>query len=180
MDKCSAIDCANYLIFLMGDNCDDLSNMKLNKLLYYAQGYSLRDNDKPLFYDPVEAWKHGPVISSVYYEYADSGNHIYNYDSSKLDNINEEDKKLLYKIALNFGKYTASYLRNMTHRPNTPWYQIFDENVMHKEIPSSLIKTYFDKLSDLPSCDVEYSDEEFIGYRDDEGYLVLPADWDDK
>ncbi len=180
MHNCSALDCANYLIFLMNDNCDDLSNMKLNKLLYFAQGYSLRDNNKPLFNDAVEAWKHGPVINSVYYEYADSGNHIYDYDSTRINNLNDEDKELLYKIALNYGKYTASYLRNMTHRPNTPWDQIFDENTKHKEIPLSLIKSYFDKLSDLSSGEVEYADEDFIGYRDDKGHLVLPADWDDE
>ena len=180
MNKCSALDCANYLVFLMSDNCDDLSDMKLNKLLYYAQGYSLRDRNKPLFNDAIEAWKHGPVISSVYYEYADSGNHIYNYDSARLNNLNDDDKKLLFKIALNYGKYTASYLRTMTHRPGTPWDQVFDEKTRHKEIPSSLIKSYFDKLPDLSSGEIEYADEDFIGYRDDKGHLVLPADWDDE
>ena len=180
MSKCTALDCANYLIYLMSDNCDDLSNMKLNKLLYYAQGYNLRDKGEPLFSDRIEAWKHGPVISSIYYEYADGANHLRDYDTSRLDLLSGEVKELLFKIALKYGKYTALYLRNMTHRPDGPWDKVYDENTRHKEIPNYLIKEYFDKLPELPTTSFDYSDEDYVGYRDENGYLVLPGDWDDE
>ncbi|MDR1165980.1 MAG: DUF4065 domain-containing protein [Deltaproteobacteria bacterium] len=41
--------------------------MKLQKLLYFAQGWHLAYFDFPLFEDPIEAWKYGPVVSSVYF-----------------------------------------------------------------------------------------------------------------
>ena len=44
-----------------------LSNLKLQKLLYYAQGHYLGDHAKPLFEDEIEAWVHGPVVRSIYH-----------------------------------------------------------------------------------------------------------------
>ena len=46
-----------------------ISNLKLQKLLYYAQGSFLAVTDSPLFDDPIVAWQHGPVVESVYHEY---------------------------------------------------------------------------------------------------------------
>ncbi len=45
-----------------------MSNLKLQKLLYDAQGHYLGGHGQPLFEDPIEAWVHGPVVPSTYYE----------------------------------------------------------------------------------------------------------------
>lgn len=60
---------ANYMLYIMGDAFDDLTNMKINKLLYFAQGHYLREYGEPLFDDGIEAWDHGPVIPAVYSAY---------------------------------------------------------------------------------------------------------------
>jgi uncharacterized phage-associated protein len=50
-----------------------MSNLKLQKLMYYAQGFSLVLFNKPLFPERIEAWIHGPVIPAVYHKYKGYG-----------------------------------------------------------------------------------------------------------
>jgi len=47
----------------------DVSNLKLQKLLYYAQAWNLVFSEEPLFSDTCEAWVHGPVVARVFGEY---------------------------------------------------------------------------------------------------------------
>lgn len=63
----SVIDIANKLLLkpMWDDNLEFISNLKLQKLLYYEQGYHLAIFDTPLFDADIEAWMYGPgnVIS---------------------------------------------------------------------------------------------------------------------
>ena len=70
----SAIQVAQYLLALAHSKGDQISNLKLQKLLYYLQGFSLVVNNKPLFPEAIEAWTHGPVVASVYHKYSKYGN----------------------------------------------------------------------------------------------------------
>ena len=75
----SAKTLAEYLIYLnyeiQGQDAD-ITPMKLQKLLYYCQGYSLALTGKPIFYEEIEAWKNGPVVESVYQEYKKYKNNV--------------------------------------------------------------------------------------------------------
>ena len=62
----TAIDVARYIVTFFQEAGDPVSNLKLQKLLYYVQGWSLALDNKPAFQDRLEAWVHGPVQSSVY------------------------------------------------------------------------------------------------------------------
>ncbi len=55
------------------NSADELSNLKIQKLLYYAQGCSLASLGKVLFEDDILAWKHSPVVESVYQKYHQYG-----------------------------------------------------------------------------------------------------------
>jgi len=67
-------DVAKYFL-LKGDDDDEngICNLKLQKLLYYAQGYAqgfhLALFEQPLFDSPIAAWRHGPVCPAVYHQY---------------------------------------------------------------------------------------------------------------
>ncbi|GHU75690.1 hypothetical protein AGMMS49992_20150 [Clostridia bacterium] len=65
-----AIDAANFLIDICAksDQHDYMTNLRLQSLLFYAQGWSLVLRGEPLFDDPIEAWDHGPVVPSVLLE----------------------------------------------------------------------------------------------------------------
>ena len=178
-----AIDAANYLVYLMSDICDDLTNMKINKLLYYAQGYYMRKHGIPMFDECFEAWEHGPVVPSVYTKYKTYGdNPITVWDDLRLNEVNDAASDTLMDVAREYGKYTASALRNMTHALGGPWDQVYSANLKHIEIPAALIKRYFtsDKIKEIKPVEIDFSEDDFIGYRDKHDTLVLPSAWNDE
>lgn len=55
------------------EDSEYITNLKLQKLLYYAQGYFLAKKDIPLFDEDFLAWEHGPVIRKIYNIYKENG-----------------------------------------------------------------------------------------------------------
>lgn len=100
----------------------DLSNKKLQKLLYYAQAWSLVLHPKKLLSDKFEAWIHGAAIPAVYRRYKDFGysNISENYDESEFDTLSDTEKKLLDEVWQIYGKYDADYLELLNHS-EYPW-----------------------------------------------------------
>ena len=109
---------ASYFIGLQDDNAGDLiSNLKLQKLLYYAQGLYLAMHEMPLFPESIEAWTYGPVVPSVYHTFKNHGASPIPYDSIQCTPIGNEDiKDFLSEIYTVFGQYSAWKLRDMTHQ----------------------------------------------------------------
>ncbi len=64
---------ADYFIYVANDTGSFLSNLKLQKLVYYAQAWHLGIFDTPLFDEDFEAWVHGPVIPYLFYKYKEFG-----------------------------------------------------------------------------------------------------------
>lgn len=169
-----AITVANYMLYIMSDAFDDLTNEKINMLLYFAQGHYISRYGKALFDDKIEAWEHGPVVPEVYAAYKEYGDKpILGYDSKAISEISPEAEAVLFGVARTYGRYTASALRNITHVVGSSW------NQAHTEIPLSVIRDYFADCNDLNIVRKAFKESDFIGYRDADGVLVLPKDWDD-
>ena len=85
---------------------DYISNLKLQKLLYYSQGCFLALRDEPLFDSPIEAWTYGPVVPEVYHLYKSYGSSA--IDSSDIifdtDLILPEDRNILEEVYSEFGQ----------------------------------------------------------------------------
>ena len=122
----TANNVAKYLIYLasqefVGDNKEreGITNLKLQKMLYFVQAYYLAKLKRPLFSDKIEAWEYGPVIPSIYHKYKNKGSDpiINEKDTSSLS---EEDKNIVKKIWGSFGGYSASRLVDITHA-HSPW-----------------------------------------------------------
>jgi len=170
---------ANFYISLVRNDPDnDMTNMKLNKLLYFAQGRYLVKKGVPLFSDNIEAWEHGPVINSVYQKYKYCGSSPISVvdDDYGYDNFSSDDINFLLDIYDEYGKYSASKLRKMTHEIGSPWEEVYKhKSSLHEEILNSDIKKYF--LKEAPM-------KEFSGFsnmsatkvctRDEDGTLVVP------
>ena len=93
--------------------------LKLQKLLYLAQGYSYAFYDRPLFHDELEGWVHGPVVRKIYdmfKEYQYNSIDI-NYEVEELD---DDAKDVLNYVLDNFSKYDAKYLEELSHNQE-PW-----------------------------------------------------------
>lgn len=136
-----------------GDNYEvyeGITHLKLQKLLYYAQGIYLALNDDMLFIDNIVAWEHGPVVKRVYEEYKHNGRNPINIkltnEDEKLINGIESDSRAIETLRLcydNFAIYTAWQLREMTHQSDTPWDITVKSRGMGKVIEPTIIKDYF-------------------------------------
>ncbi|MBQ3450856.1 MAG: SocA family protein [Selenomonadaceae bacterium] len=127
----------NALKALSGET-DFISNLKLQKLLYYAQGIYLALYDEPLFEAPIEAWQYGPVVEAVYQKYKDNGaDGIKNFKNPE-ENFSETEESTLQFVQNAFGQFSAWKLSDMTHE-ESPW-----KNTPRNEtIPLVKIQSYF-------------------------------------
>ena len=174
-----AIDIANYLLELFKFDEDGLTNLKLNKLLYYVQGCSYQRFNRPLFEDEIEAWNYGPVIPNVYKTFKPCGSNRIQPPGISVD-LDDDEINLLLDVAREYGQYSGSGLVTMTHRNGSPWHQVYKDGERNTIIPKNLIKTYFqNNEKKLPLMHTDFSENDFIGYRDEEGYLVLPKEYDE-
>lgn len=125
------------------EDTDDISNLKLQKLLYYAQGCFLAIKNERLFEDDIVAWAHGPVVEDVYYEFKKfESSGITEFKEST--SIDDDTINLLVDIYDVFGKYSAWGLRNMTHS-ETPWIETDRNSVISIESISDYFKKHYVK-----------------------------------
>lgn len=118
----SAIDVAKYFLALADPDAGDLiSNLKIQKLAYYAQGFHLAILGRPLFHEPIEAWTYGPVVPALWREYRQYGdNAIPMPEGFNMAVIPDASRDLLDEVYKVFGQFSAWKLRNMTH-DEPPW-----------------------------------------------------------
>lgn len=116
------IDVAKYLLSKGDEEAGDtISNLKLQKLLYYVQGFSLAINDRPMFKEDIYAWQHGPVVPEMYHEFKQYGAYgIPKPDNFDPEMIPAEDRDLIDEVYDVYGQFSAWKLRNMTH-DEAPW-----------------------------------------------------------
>ena len=93
---------AEYFLSLSDEDLGDMiSNSKLQKLMYYVQGFSLVLYGKPFFREDIHSYTEGPIVLKIYGEYKQygaNGIHIPNVDLTKYTN---DEKKLMNEVALN-------------------------------------------------------------------------------
>jgi len=158
----NALDVSRYVINYSNDKGYDISNLKLQKLLYFIQAYFLikSKGERPCFDDRIEAWDFGPVVPSVYHEYkryasmnipassyyyeVDDTN-IWNIEKKDIDfnNITDDDKQLIENIVDSFSNYSASNLVQITHK-QAPWQNAYQPH-MNNEITVKGIWDYFNE-----------------------------------
>ncbi len=140
MKKYKARDIAEYYICCSNDkeSGDLISNLKIQKLVYYAQGIHLAATGKALFDDEIVAWIHGPVVEDLYHEYKCYGDGAIEptpgYDIPDFDG---KTKQLLDEVYRVLGQYSAWKLREMTHY-ETPWVNAYQKSpgsvISHKDM----------------------------------------------
>ena len=118
----TALDVAGYFIARSYGDDEGITNLKLQKLLYYAQGFHIALYDESLFDDRIEAWTHGPVCPTVYHVYKENKNGPI-FEACDIDfdeRFTPDQKDLLDEVYELFGQFSAWKLRNMTH-DEPPW-----------------------------------------------------------
>lgn len=124
----------------------DLSNLKLQKLLYYAQGHYLGITGQPLFDDDLQAWAHGPVVPAVYRSFKSAGSGPIDPDEVLTDDFNWDEyadvQQHLMKVWNTYGAIAAWSLRNRTHR-EAPWVTTFDSSERNAVIGKDKLRAFF-------------------------------------
>lgn len=92
------------------------SPMKLQKLCYYAQAYSLAEGQE-LFPEDFQAWQHGPVIPDLYTKYRDYQWRAIDVELPAATNASPE---LVDEVVAAYGRFDGAALSNMTHK-EAPW-----------------------------------------------------------
>ena len=138
------MDIANELLKKAADNGGGelWTNLKLQKMLYYEQGFHLAYFDKPLFEEPIEAWQYGPVVPVVYDYYKNCGRDVIKPEDKDFIFAGLKEKALFDEVFRIYGAYSAVGLMNMTHA-EMPWAST--PTGIGNVISHDKLKTYFKK-----------------------------------
>ncbi|MDR0824265.1 MAG: DUF4065 domain-containing protein [Prevotella sp.] len=117
-----ALDIANKILAKASssDSEELISNMKLQKLLYYQQGFHLAYFGTSLFDEDIEAWMYGPVVPNVYEQFKDNDNKGIEYLEEPITLSGYKEALLFDEVYRVYGKYSAIGLMEMAHQ-ETPW-----------------------------------------------------------
>ncbi|MEJ0101919.1 MAG: type II toxin-antitoxin system antitoxin SocA domain-containing protein [Bacteroidota bacterium] len=128
-----------------------VTQMKLQKMVYFAQGVHLALHKEPLISEIFHAWKYGPVVPAIYSAYSFYGSSPIT-DTHWAASIHEDNVEKIDGDAVKTIEYTwdilkqtnAVKLSNWTHKDGSPWSQVYVENVKETPIPNQAIQAYFE------------------------------------
>lgn len=117
----SVFDVAQYVLKCLPDH--RCSTMKLHKLLYYCQAWSLVWNDRPLFKEKIEAWANGPVIRELFVFHKGLFSLSYlDLTIGNEENLSKEQEETINDVLAFYGNRDTQWLIDLTHSED-PWRQ---------------------------------------------------------
>ncbi len=134
-------DIADYMLHRAEEDGLIVTHLKLQKLCYYVQGYSLALLSRPMFEAPIEAWEHGPVVRELYDEYKRYGKAPIPAPSAPPE-IEPWRLKILEEVHRRFGWMTAWDLRNRTH-DELPWREAWFDSQHNAALSSQSMRDFF-------------------------------------
>lgn len=152
-------DVSHYIIVYSNKKDYGVSNLKLQKLLYFVQAFFLINDCPPCFDEKIEAWDFGPVVPEIYREYKRYGgidiptiDYYVKFDKKNIwnteriyyeDIISDDDKEMIQAVVDKFAHCSATFLVNLTHNQD-PWINAY-VNGQRNEITKEDIKRYFEQ-----------------------------------
>lgn len=137
-------DVAKYILSQSEPEIGDIiSQLKLQKLLYYCQGFHLALEGEPLFSNPILAWDHGPVVREIYDQYRKYGSNAIPVESitrRDFNGLSKEQKGIIEEVYDVYGQFSAWKLRNMTH-DEYPWASTGNNEIITQDKLKSYFKT---------------------------------------
>lgn len=110
-------DVAQYVV-----DCFDepITTMKLQKLVYMAQGWALATMDRPLFEDDFKAWTYGPVSPTLYSRHKRMFT-VNQWQDGNKANLDPVERAVVDGVINNYGVLSGQQLSALSHTPNGPW-----------------------------------------------------------
>ncbi|USU13306.1 DUF4065 domain-containing protein [Sphingomonadaceae bacterium OTU29THOMA1] len=155
-------DIANFVLASAEDRKLNITNLALQKLLYFIHGWYFATYDKPLIKNKFEAWQYGPVQRVLYDQFKVHNNRpLRGARATFIDPttgksvvrkpvVSIDDAHLIYAVLDKYQNYSASQLVNESHVEDGPWeyvwHQAEDAIYPGMKIPDELILLHFKRL----------------------------------
>lgn len=141
----NVFDTAKYIL----EKCGVMSTMKLQKLCYYAQAWSLVWDDKPLFNEDFQAWSNGPVCNELFQKTKGKFLATVDDETGGDDDLSDNQKDTIDRVIEYYAKHDAQWLSRLTHLED-PWKNaranIPDGAICDAIIPKDEIAMYYGGL----------------------------------
>ena len=159
----SAASIANEFLRLANRDRKRITPLKMQKLVYFAHGWYLAVAGEPLLAEPIQAWKYGPVIPTLYREFKECGSSPIEFPATsqvpgkgtviaKLENEGDPAeidlaRRVIERVWEQYGHYSAAQLTSLTHNEGSPWDLVPNKDELGVEIPNSTIRDYFVRMA---------------------------------
>lgn len=137
----------------------DLTNLRINKLLFFIQASALRQIPEGLIRNHFEAWQYGPVIKPVFDAFKihrdgpiTAPTQYLDYSSGKyvpvpFDDIQDNHLKIVVSEFRAYSHFTTGQLVSLSHEANGPWDIVYRAHLadptLSPRIPNQLIRAHF-------------------------------------
>lgn len=129
------LDVCKYVVYYSNSKSYGISNLRLQKILYFIQAYFFRIKHTPCFSDEIEAWDFGPVVPCAYHEYKQFGaGEIPDYRKPDKEIIKGKDADIIRGVVDLLSEYSTTQLVEITHK-QFPWrrnYVPYANNIISK------------------------------------------------
>lgn len=112
----TVLDVAAYIL----ENQGEMTAMKLQKLVYYSQAWSLVWDEEPLFAERIEAWANGPVSPDLYQAHRGRFKVSPGMIAGNARRLNEDQRETVDLVLEFYGRKSAQWLSDLTHMED-PW-----------------------------------------------------------
>lgn len=140
---CTASQLAHYVVDKCTEDREPVSNLQLQKIMYFLQSVYCEATSDLLFADEFEAWPYGPVLSDVYREFSSYGGGLIcrNYDD--FNSCPFGDRKVFIDEGIKVLRRMSPWdLVKTSHADGSPWSVVWNDGVGYKDtIPNSLIRS---------------------------------------
>lgn len=138
----SALDLAKYIVTMCVDENHPISNLQLQKILFYIQKDFL-GRDCIAFEEDIEAWTFGPVVPEVYYFYCGNGADQITFPKYDIQPLKAKDKNYVDAIVREKRMQNPWKLVDDTHKQGGAWSRIYNKGAGNKKIiPIEYIKKF--------------------------------------
>jgi len=154
---CNIDAVSNYFIGRSQMDHVVLTNFSMQKLVFFAYGWIMGYTTKKLFNDRIEAWHHGPVIPSLYYQLKQYGNHQisrklveYDYDNNEFFSWNLRKgaalRMMMGKIWDRYNSLPSQAMTALICKSGTPWAETVERVGYNTKISDDLIYKHFSEI----------------------------------
>lgn len=140
---------ANQILFLRSQIELQTTPLEIIKLVYICHGWMLGLYGKKLISEPVEAWRYGPVVPSIYRTFKSfRGEPIDPAFENFSGELDVGQNALIKEVVKQYKDYSGLALSHITHRKGTPWYRVYRKGKgLGSIIPDHIIRTYYARLA---------------------------------